>query len=98
MRLLVTCGFFCLWLLSAATGAQVWAKGQLLEKVGCEADPAQTYALYVPSTYTAEKLWPVIYCFDPGARGRTPVERLQAAAEKYGYIVAGSNNSRNGAW
>src|SRR5207249_4789508 len=26
------------------------------------------------------------------------VERYQAAAEKYGYIVAGSNNSRNGPW
>ena len=35
---------------------------------------------------------------DPGGRGRTPVERYQAAAEKYGYIVAGSKNSRNGSW
>jgi dienelactone hydrolase len=40
----------------------------------------------------------VIFGFDPRARGRTPVERYQAAAEKYGYIVAGSNNSQNGAW
>jgi dienelactone hydrolase len=40
----------------------------------------------------------VIFAFDPGARGRVGVERFQAAAEKYGYIVAGSLNSRNGPW
>ena len=35
---------------------------------------------------------------DPAARGRIPVTLFQAAAESYGYIVAGSNNSRNGSW
>ncbi len=72
--------------------------GRLLDKVACQADNSQLYALYVPSAYTPQKKWPVIFCFDPGARGKVPVERLQAAAEKYGYIVAGSLNSRNGPW
>ena len=40
--------------------------------------------------------WNLILVFDPRAQGRKGVEQLQAAAEKYGYIVAGSNNSRNG--
>ena len=30
------------------------------------------------------------------ARGAVPVARFKDAAEKYGYIVVGSNNSRNG--
>ncbi len=64
----------------------------------CLADPDQTYAVYLPSSYTADRAWPVIYCFDPAAKGRRPVERLQAAAETCGYIVVGSNNSRNGQW
>lgn len=72
--------------------------GRFLDKVACKSDPAQLYALYVPSSYTPGQKHPVIFCFDPGARGRVPVERLQAAAEKYGYIVAGSLNSRNGPW
>ncbi len=54
--------------------------------------------LYLPSNYTPAKRWNLILAFDPGGRGRRPVERYQAAAEKYGYIVAGSNNSRNGPW
>lgn len=81
-----------------AVSAQEGLTGRLLEKVECVKVPAQSYALYVPSTYSAQKEWPVIFCFDPGARGLEPVKRLQAAAEKFGVIVAGSLNSRNGAW
>src|SRR5262245_36088068 len=72
--------------------------GKISEDVKCVAEPAQSYALYVPSNYSPDRLWPVIFAFDPGARGRIPVERYQAAAEQYGYIVAGSNQSRNGSW
>jgi dienelactone hydrolase len=64
----------------------------------CAKNPDQTYALYVPSTYTPTKKWPIVYAFDPAARGDRPVDSLKAGAEKYGYIVAASNNSHNGAW
>jgi poly(3-hydroxybutyrate) depolymerase len=72
--------------------------GQLVESVKCADDPTQSYALYQPARISPDRVWPVIFAFDPGGRGRIPVERYQAAAEKYGYIVAGSNNSRNGSW
>src|SRR5213075_3114961 len=45
---------------------------------------------------TAARSWPIMYAFDPGARGTLPVTRYQQAAEKYGWIVIGSNNSQNG--
>lgn len=63
--------------------------------VVCSADPNQSYSLYLPSNYTVEKRWPVIYFFDPGGRGRRPVEMYKDIAEKYGFVFAGSNNSRN---
>src|SRR5690349_6772025 len=71
-------------------------KGQIVERIEALSDSSQSYALYLPSNYTADRKWPVLYAFDPGARGRIPVERFKAAAEKYGWIVVGSNNSRNG--
>lgn len=85
-------------LLAAVTlAAQTPLKtGQVIERVDVREHPGQTYALYVPTSYTADRPWPVLYCLDPGARGRNPVERFAAAAEKAGVIVAGSNNSRNG--
>lgn len=69
---------------------------EIIDKVACKAAPEQSYALYLPSVYDETKQWPVLICFDPGARGRVPVERFREGAEKYGWIVAGSNNSRNG--
>jgi dienelactone hydrolase len=64
----------------------------------CANKQDQTYALYLPSSYTPAKKWPIVYAFDPSARGERPIDTFKAAAEKYGYIVAASNNSRNGPW
>src|SRR5271169_1450030 len=72
--------------------------GVLIAKVSSATQPEQSYALYIPSHYTREKRWPIVYAFDPGARGGMPVELMKDAAERYGYIVAGSNNSQNGPW
>jgi len=78
--------------------AQELPTGKIIEKIECRADPSLSYALYLPSSYDRNKKWPVLFAFDPGARGLTPVEHFKDAAETYGYIVAGSNNSRNGPW
>ena len=71
-------------------------KGQIVERIEALNDPSQSYALYLPSNYTPDRKWPILFAFDPRARGRVPVERFKEAAEKYGWIVLGSNNSRNG--
>ena len=73
-------------------------RGQIIDAVKCVTDPSQTYSLYLPSTYSRDKAWPLLLGFHPGARGKAIVEKYRAAAERYGYIVAGSNNSRNGPW
>ncbi len=74
------------------------ARGQVMAKVVCRADATQSYALYLPTTYDPARPWPILYCFDPGGRGRVPVELFRGAAEEFGYVVAGSNNARNGPW
>jgi len=86
-----------LWSASGAA-AQDIPRGTIVEDVKCAGDPAQSYALYVPSTYTPDRPWNLLIAFHPGARGRLMVEKYRAAAEQYGYIVAGSNTSRNGPW
>jgi tetratricopeptide (TPR) repeat protein len=71
-------------------------KGQIIDKVLCVDNAAQSYALYLPTNYSADRQWPILYALDPGARGKIPVERFKEAAERFGWIVVGSNNSRNG--
>src|SRR5262249_53872716 len=88
-----------LLVLAASTAlAQELPRGRIIDDVQCSAEPSQHYALYLPSNFTPDHRWPVIFAFDARARGRAGLEQYQAAAEKYGYIVAGSNNSRNGPW
>jgi len=73
--------------------------GVITEKVICKNDPNVSYALYIPSGYKAGNEYPVIYLFDPHADGLLPINKYKDLAEKYGYILIGSNNSKNGlAW
>ena len=70
--------------------------GRIVEMVSCIHNANQTYALYLPSNYTENRMWPILFAFDAAARGLLPVQRFRAGAEKLGYIVVGSNNARNG--
>jgi dienelactone hydrolase len=79
-----------------AAAREDFVRGNVIESVVSRQDAGQSYALYLPSSYTPEKKWPIVYGFDPGGRGRLPVELFREAAERYGYILVGSNNSRNG--
>ncbi len=81
---------------AAPLAAEEVPRGVVVPSVECTGRAGQTYAVYLPSHYTPERKWPVLYCLDPLARGRLPVERFAEAGEREGFIVAGSNNSRNG--
>lgn len=76
--------------------AEELPRGRVVETVATLKDSSQTYALYLPSNYTPARRWPVLYCFDPLARGAVPVKLFSEAAERFGWVVFGSNNSRNG--
>jgi hypothetical protein len=73
--------------------------GQVMPKVSCIQDSSISYAIYLPKNYDPSKRYPLILAFDSHAAGKIPVGLFSEEAERYGYIVAGSNNSRNGvAW
>lgn len=78
--------------LAMAPWQQTVPLGEPVEKVDCQAAPGQSYALYLPSSYTPEKQWPILYAFDPRRRGMIPVNLFRKAAERHGFIIASSNN------
>src|SRR5262245_36626263 len=84
--------------LGRSTAAQDLQRGVVIDDVKCVGDANESYALYLPSTYSSDRVWNLLIAFHPAARGRAMVEKYRAAAEQYGYIVAGSNTSRNGPW
>lgn len=66
-----------------------------METKTCAADTSIQYSVYAPQAKEGEKL-PVIIFFDPHSQGYLPVEAYAKLADKYGYILFGSNNLRNG--
>jgi len=76
--------------------AQQFAPGQVIPSVATQADPTQTYALYLPSAYDTKHLWPAVFMFDPSAQGKRAVEAAREAAEQHGVILVASNVSKNG--
>jgi len=56
----------------------------------------ETFSLYLPNQFNANKLSSIVFIFDPVARGKVGIHPFIKAAEEYGYILVCSNNSRNG--
>lgn len=83
-------------LVSSSAYQQVFPKDAITDSVKCQGAAGQSYALYLPANYDKSLSWPVILIFDPAARGKTGVKVFIEAGRKYGFILAGSNNSRNG--
>lgn len=67
--------------------------GKVIDKVLCQADTSQSYALYIP---VRKGRMPVVYLFDSHGKGDFPVSKYKALADTFGFILVGSNNSRNG--
>lgn len=72
--------------------------GSIMDTVYCKTDQEQSYALFLPTNYDDKLTWPIVYFFEPAARGTLPLLHFKKAADRYGYILVASNNSRNGSW
>jgi predicted esterase len=69
--------------------------GTVIPQVPLHIDAAQSYALYLPAGYSDSAKLPVIIFFDPHGEGALPVKLYHQLADKYHFILMGSNNSRN---
>ena len=80
----------------ASADAESFPIGEIVEKVVTANDPEQQYALYLPTGYgTADREWPVLLVLDPRGRAVPGVERFLPAAERHGWLVLSSYQSRS---
>lgn len=71
-------------------------KGEINDSILVNSDLKESFALYLPNQFVLSKLSPIVFIFDPMARGKTGIYPFIKAAEKYGYILVCSNDSKNG--
>lgn len=81
--------------LAAAQPAGAPALGRLVERVACAASPAHSYALFLPANYTPERAWPLLFVFDPRGRASAAAEIFRPAAERLGWIIISSHDTRS---
>ncbi len=70
--------------------------GELIPKVNCISNSAYSFALYVPQQFDTTKKYPLMVIFDAHADGVLPLHNYKELADKYHYILIGSNDSKNG--
>jgi predicted esterase len=69
--------------------------GEIAGPVACASNPKLTYALYLPTRFTADRPWPILYIFDPRGRGKLAAELFKDVAERRGFILASSNDTES---
>lgn len=96
----ISCALLLLTSVSCVSGQQTkgneFEPSKIYASVGCTADTNITYALFLPPQYAKGKPCPLLMLFDPHGSGLLPVNLFNAEAAKNGFIIAGSNNSKNG--
>jgi poly(3-hydroxybutyrate) depolymerase len=104
MRKINLFNVFCILLLvatvSCASGQQKenqkFDTSKIYPAVTCSADTNLSYALFLPPQYEKEKPCPILILFDSHGDGLLPVNLFSSEAAKSGFILVGSNNSKNG--
>ncbi|MEO8033120.1 MAG: hypothetical protein ABI837_01725, partial [Acidobacteriota bacterium] len=81
--------------IAGAAGTVTFVTGRFTENVATLRDPKQTYTLYLPSQYSDKKRWPLLLVFDPRQRGTLAAEIFREAAERHGWILVSSNQTRS---
>ena len=67
--------------------------GRVIQRITARTDTSQRYALYLPSAFTRERQWPILFLLDPRGRALVPLQRFQPVAEQLGYIAISSYNT-----
>ena len=87
--------FFCCLKIPAQPASE-FVRGTVLDTVVIKGDSGDSYALFLPEDYRDSVPVPALFVFDPAARGALGVRTFKEAAGSRGWIVVGSNVSRNG--
>jgi hypothetical protein len=68
----------------------------VITHVECKKNPVLSYALFLPHQYKVNESLPALIFTDPHGDGSFPLNMYFELAEKYGAILIGSNDCKNG--
>ncbi len=69
--------------------------GVIVPDLAARSSPQHRYALYLPKAWIPERRWPALVVLDPRGRAVTAAEIFRSGAERYGWILLSSYDSRS---
>jgi len=79
-----------------AAAVRTFERGKILDPLSIQLQSDESCALYLPKGYLTGYTWPTILFFDPKGQGHKPLELYRDLADEFGFILIGSNFSKNG--
>lgn len=70
--------------------------GNIYEHILINNDYLNSFAIYLPRYYSTKTSWPIVFFFDSGGNGSLPIKKYKTIADSLGFILVGSNASKNG--
>lgn len=70
--------------------------GEVITAVACRKNSANSFSLYLPHQYSRGQKLPALIFLDPHGDGSYPLNKYKSLAEKFGVVLMGSNDSKNG--
>ena len=55
-----------------------------------------SYSVYFPATFSEKEKYPALIFLDPHGHGKFPLEKYKSLADRFHFILIGSNDSKNG--
>ncbi|CAM4268273.1 hypothetical protein [Gillisia hiemivivida] len=84
---------FLLFLSQSLFGQELsLVKGAVVDSLPINDSISESFAMYLPRNYSADKNWPIVFVFDNEGRGINVARLFSIAAEDQGYLLVASNN------
>lgn len=67
-------------------------KGKVVDGLKVSDSLPDTYSLYLPSKFTTEKEWPLLFVFDMDGKSKRAIRYISSVAENEGYVLVAPNS------
>lgn len=91
MKITLTSIFFLFFLFQSSAQEIRLSKGTVTDSIPIVGSTNDTYEIYLPTSYSSDKEWPLLMIFDSEGRAKNTLNLFRTAAEEQGYILASPN-------
>ncbi|GLU44069.1 hypothetical protein Musp01_16930 [Muricauda sp. NBRC 101325] len=76
------------WVTAVSSQQLVLKKGEIIQDLTVKDTIGNTYSLYLPTTFSMDKEWPLLMVFDVNSNDNEALAMFAFAAESQGYVLA----------